>query len=91
LASILSLLGLMHAWKFANGDTALNIPLLDWLAGEPITGGWENLAPAWPFAAAYALITAYCFSRTGSVNRRMAINDLNSSGSIPSSAALAPL
>jgi len=52
-----SLVGMMHAWKFANGDTALNIPLLDWLAGEPIAGGWGNLVPAWPFAVAYALIT----------------------------------
>jgi adenine/guanine/hypoxanthine permease len=56
LASILSVVGLMHAWKFANGDTALNIPLLDWLAGESVVGGWENLVPAWPFAVAYALI-----------------------------------
>lgn len=56
LASILSLVGMMHAWMFANGDTALNIPLLDWLAGEPVAGGWENLVPAWPFAVAYALI-----------------------------------
>jgi hypothetical protein len=59
LASILSLVGMMHAWKFANGDTALNIPLLDWLAGEPIAGGWGNLVPAWPFAVAYALITGF--------------------------------
>ena len=29
LASMLSLVGMMHAWKFANGDTALNSPLLD--------------------------------------------------------------
>jgi AGZA family xanthine/uracil permease-like MFS transporter len=57
LASILSLVGMMHAWKFANGDTALNIPLLDWLAGEPVAGGWGNLVPAWPFVVAYALIT----------------------------------
>jgi adenine/guanine/hypoxanthine permease len=57
LASILSLVGMMHAWKFANGDTALNIPLLDWLAGEPIAGGWGNLVPAWPSAVAYAFIT----------------------------------
>jgi adenine/guanine/hypoxanthine permease len=57
LASMLSLVGMMHAWKFGNGDTALNIPLLDWLAGEPIAGGRGNLIPAWPFAVAYALIT----------------------------------
>jgi nucleoside phosphorylase len=56
LASMLSLVGMMHAWKFTNGDTALNIPLLDWLAGEPVAGGWENLVPAWPFAVAYAFI-----------------------------------
>jgi AGZA family xanthine/uracil permease-like MFS transporter len=56
LASILSLVGMMHAWKFTNGDTALNIPLLDWLAGEPVAGGWENLVPAWPFAVAYAFV-----------------------------------
>jgi len=56
LASMLSLVGMMHAWKFANSDTSLNIPLLDWLAGEPVAGGWENLVPAWPFAVAYAFI-----------------------------------
>jgi adenine/guanine/hypoxanthine permease len=57
LAAILSLVGLMHSWKFANGDTALSIPLLDRLAGEPVSGGWQNLAPAWPFAVTYALVT----------------------------------
>ena len=61
LASMLSLVGMMHAWKFANGDTALNIPLLDWLAGEPVAGGWENLVPAWPFAVAYAFIASLLF------------------------------
>jgi adenine/guanine/hypoxanthine permease len=56
LACLLSMIGMMHAWKFANGDTTLNIPLLDWLAGEPVGGGWENLVPAWPFAVTYILI-----------------------------------
>jgi AGZA family xanthine/uracil permease-like MFS transporter len=56
VGALLSLLGLIHAWKFVPGDTAMNMPLLDWLCRQPIAGG---LFPAWPYAAAYAVIVAF--------------------------------
>jgi AGZA family xanthine/uracil permease-like MFS transporter len=52
-ASILSLLGLMHAWKFAGADTVSSLPLLDRLTGV-VTAG-PNF-PAATYAAAYAIL-----------------------------------
>ena len=59
LAALLSLLGLIHTWKFAFADTVMNMPLLDWLVGQPVTPTWPGLFPGWPYAAAYALIAGF--------------------------------
>ena len=51
-AAVLSLLGLMHAWRFTSSDTVSALPLLDHLTG---TGrGGESLFPAAAYAAGYA-------------------------------------
>ncbi|HWA88188.1 MAG TPA: hypothetical protein VG710_18315 [Opitutus sp.] len=65
IAAGLALLGLMHAWKFTETDTVINVPLLDALVGggpaasrlAPAAGagGWAALFPAWPWAAGYGL------------------------------------
>jgi len=55
LAAALSLLGLMHSWKFTASDTVIHVPLLDRLVGSGETSGWVALFPAWPFATGYAL------------------------------------
>lgn len=57
MAGSLSLLGLMHAWKFTASDTVISVPLLDRLAGNEVAGGWQGLFPAWPFAVGYGLMT----------------------------------
>jgi AGZA family xanthine/uracil permease-like MFS transporter len=59
VAAGLSLLGLIHSWKFSSADTVLNMPLLDWFSGQPMTLTWPGLFPAWPYAAAYALIAGF--------------------------------
>jgi AGZA family xanthine/uracil permease-like MFS transporter len=52
-ASGLSLLGLMHGWRFAGADTISSLPLLDRLTGMAPQG--PNF-PAAAYAAAYALL-----------------------------------
>ena len=59
VAFALSLFGLIHSWKFSAGDTVMNMPLLDWLAGLPVAMTWPGLFPGWPYAAAYALIACF--------------------------------
>ena len=54
-ASVLSLLGLMHAWRFAGADTVGSLPLLDRLTGALHPG---PLYPAAGYAGAYAVIAA---------------------------------
>jgi AGZA family xanthine/uracil permease-like MFS transporter len=56
VAAVLSLAGLMHAWKFSASDTVISVPLIDWLAGGGAAPGWGTLFPAWPFAAGYGLL-----------------------------------
>jgi AGZA family xanthine/uracil permease-like MFS transporter len=58
LAVVLSLLGLMHSWKFTVSDTVISMPLLDLAVGQAVGEGWVTLFPAWPFAAGYGLFTA---------------------------------
>jgi len=53
VASLLSLLGLMHAWKFAGGDTIGSLPLLDRLVHVAEPG---PLLPAIMFAVGYATL-----------------------------------
>ena len=55
----LSLLGLIHTWKFTSSDTVMSMPLLDWLAGLPVTPTWPGLFPGWPYAAAYGIIACF--------------------------------
>jgi AGZA family xanthine/uracil permease-like MFS transporter len=52
VASGLSLLGLMHSWRFDGADTVSSIPLLSHLTGSAQIG---PLFPAAAFACAYAL------------------------------------
>ena len=54
-AAVLSLSGLLHAYKFTEGDTLVDLPLLDLLAGGGDPG---SLFPAWSFALAYLLVAA---------------------------------
>ena len=49
-AAALSLLGLMHAWRFAGSDTIGSLPLLDVLTHSGKSGPW---VPAAGFAVAY--------------------------------------
>jgi AGZA family xanthine/uracil permease-like MFS transporter len=51
-ASLLSLLGFLHSWRFEPGDTVGSMPLVDWIAGA--SGSSSPLFPAAPFAVAYA-------------------------------------
>lgn len=51
-AAALSLLGLMHSWRFTASDTVSALPLLDRLAGTNRTE--ESLFPAAIYAAGYA-------------------------------------
>jgi len=60
-AAALSLLGLMHSWRFAGADTISSLPLLDRLTGAPAVG---DLFPAAAFAAGYAaLALVLCTAR----------------------------
>jgi len=52
-ASLLSLLGLMHAWRFAGTDTIGSLPLLDRLTNARDSG---SLFPAAAFALGYAIL-----------------------------------
>ena len=54
-AAILSLSGLLHAFKFTTGDTLVDLPLLDLLAGN-FKGNITELFPASRFAMAYLLV-----------------------------------
>lgn len=55
-AAALSLLGILHAWKFEPNDTVGTIPLLDRLAGVRPSG--TPLVPAASYAIGYACIAA---------------------------------
>ncbi len=55
----LSLLGLIHCWKFSGPDTVLNMPLLDWFAGQPVAMTGAGLFPGWPYGAAYGLVAVF--------------------------------
>ncbi|MEO7598809.1 MAG: NCS2 family permease [Opitutus sp.] len=57
LAAALSLLGLMHSWKFTASDTVISVPLLDVLVGHGSSAGTAAFFPAWPFALGYGLFT----------------------------------
>jgi AGZA family xanthine/uracil permease-like MFS transporter len=60
-ASVLSLLGLMHAWRFAGGDTVGSLPLLDFLVGSSKPG---TMFPGAMFAVGYgALAILLCAAR----------------------------
>jgi AGZA family xanthine/uracil permease-like MFS transporter len=52
-ASALSLVGLMHSWRFAGADTVSSIPLLARMTGADHLG---TLFPAASYACAYALL-----------------------------------
>jgi AGZA family xanthine/uracil permease-like MFS transporter len=52
-AAALSLLGLMHSWRFEGADTVSSIPLLGMVVGTPPSG---SLFPAAPYALGYGLI-----------------------------------
>jgi AGZA family xanthine/uracil permease-like MFS transporter len=56
-AAALSLLGLMHSWRFTPGDTVSALPLLDRLLTGTAHAG-EALFPAAGYAAGYAGIAA---------------------------------
>ncbi len=59
IGALLSLLGLMHTWKFTPNGTILNAPILDWLKGEAITLTWTGLFPGWPYAFAYGCVAGF--------------------------------
>ncbi|MDQ8184977.1 hypothetical protein [Pelagicoccus sp. SDUM812002] len=56
-ASTITLLGLMHAWKFTSSDTVINLPLLDLAIGQFSFQGWASVFPAWPYAVGYGLLS----------------------------------
>ena len=56
-AALLSLSGLLHAFKFTPGDTLVDLPLLELVAGG-FDGDWAALFPASSFALAYLLVAA---------------------------------
>ena len=55
-ASVLSLLGFLHSWRFVRGDAVGSMPLVDRLTGTPTASG--SLYPAAPYAVAYACLAA---------------------------------
>jgi AGZA family xanthine/uracil permease-like MFS transporter len=55
-ASVLSLLGFLHSWRFVPSDAVGSMPLVDWLVGAPRTSA--SLFPASPYAIAYACLAA---------------------------------
>jgi len=52
-AAGLSLLGLMHSWRFAGADTVSSLPLLDRMTDSARPG---TLFPAAAFAVGYAIL-----------------------------------
>jgi AGZA family xanthine/uracil permease-like MFS transporter len=71
-ASLLSVVGLIHSWKFAPGGTEMNMPILDWLSNRTPAISWQGLFPGWPYAAAYALITVFLI-----ISQRWAVHSVN--------------
>lgn len=66
-AAVLSLSGLLHSFKFTAGDTQVDLPLLDLLAGK-FKGTIAEMFPASRFALAYFLVAlillaAHVFAR----------------------------
>jgi AGZA family xanthine/uracil permease-like MFS transporter len=55
-ASLLSLLGFLHSWRFVPGDAVGSMPLVDRMVGAPATS--PTLFPAAPYAIAYACLSA---------------------------------
>lgn len=55
-ASAITLLGLMHSWKFTTSDTVINLPLLDLAIGQFNYEGWASIFPAWPYSVGYGLL-----------------------------------
>lgn len=55
-AAVLSVLGLMHSWRFTPGDTVVHIPLVDYVTGTATSTSWQDLVPAWPFGVGYFLV-----------------------------------
>jgi AGZA family xanthine/uracil permease-like MFS transporter len=53
-ASVLSLLGLLHSWRFVSNDAVGSMPLVDRLVGAPATA--PTLFPAMPYAIGYACV-----------------------------------
>jgi AGZA family xanthine/uracil permease-like MFS transporter len=53
-ASLLSLLGFLHSWRFVPGDAVGSMPLVDRLVGAPSTS--PTLFPASQYAIAYACL-----------------------------------
>lgn len=56
VASVLSLLGFLHSWRFEPNDTVGSMPLVDLLVGAPSNSA--SLFPAAPYAIAYAGLAA---------------------------------
>jgi len=52
-AAVLSMLGLMHAWRAVGADTVGSLPLLERLTGSGVVG---SLYPAEPYALAYLIL-----------------------------------
>lgn len=59
VGAALSLIGLIHSWKFTGFDTVMNMPLLDWLGRQPVIPTWAGLLPGWPYAVSYGLIAVF--------------------------------
>jgi AGZA family xanthine/uracil permease-like MFS transporter len=55
-ASVLSVLGFLHSWRYVPTDTVGSMPLVDRLTGAPSTSA--TLFPAAPYAIAYACLAA---------------------------------
>lgn len=53
VGAVLSLLGLMHSFRYTGRDTSIDLPLLDWARGASEAG--TNLFPAADMALGYAL------------------------------------
>jgi AGZA family xanthine/uracil permease-like MFS transporter len=53
-ASLLSLLGFLHSWRFVPNDSVGSMPLVDRMVGAPATG--PTLFPAFSFTVAYACV-----------------------------------
>ena len=63
-AALLSLSGLLHAFKFTPGDTLVDLPLLYLLAGN-FSRSFADLFPAWRFALAYTLVALVLLAARG--------------------------